>query len=555
MKMNSQEERAEQLQRLCGIDQYGRIVPAASSFRSGKQVGMFFWLWIGQPTATGIYDATKLLSQEDGMHTLFGSSSEESPDGQQHFWGEPVWGYYNSVDTWVMRRQLEMLSMAGIDFIVFDTTNAITYRAIYEKVMCTIVELQQEGWNPPKAAFYTHSHSLETLRTLYGELYAPGLFRDAWYCQDGKPMIVAYTNVADDMAEAASRSDTAYHTEPLSEDILDFFTFRKPQWPFDPVMDEGFPWIEWVYPQPMHNRMMSVSVATHPRCPFSFSLTHENWVNWGRGYDPLQGKNCADTVDTGGFFQFQWDHAVEADPDLIFVDGWNEWVAYKQMYDGEYMLCDTVNREYSRDIEPMNGGYEDAFYLQLIANVRRYKGIASDIPHTDDKEAVTYYNMRKGETARDCIGVCPDLLYYQAPPCNQIAAVRVSHDERDVSFFVFCSEPGKSEIRLLIGSGIPRPVGWEGYEFEVKFPTGGSGEAEIWQLKNNGSGDKIGTAVAYTDSEGIRAVISRELLNLTEVQSLYFKVADGVEHPRQILDYYRTGSVFPMGRLSYLCIF
>lgn len=59
----------------------------------------------------------------------------------------------------------------------------------------------------------------------------------------------------------------------------------------------------------------------------------------------------------------------------MFVGGWNEWIAYKQLWEGEYMLCDAVDREFSRDIEPMCGGYEDAFYIQLIRNIRRYKGL------------------------------------------------------------------------------------------------------------------------------------------------------------------------------------
>ena len=34
-----------------------------------------------------------------------------------------------------------------------------------------------------------------------------------------------------------------------------------------------------------------------------------------------------------------------------------------------------TDEEFSRDIEPMNGGHGDNYYYQLIANVRRYKGV------------------------------------------------------------------------------------------------------------------------------------------------------------------------------------
>lgn len=117
-----------------------------------------------------------------------------------------------------------------------------------------------------------------------------------------------------------------------------------------------------------------MTVASHPNVPFSFTLTR-GLENWGRGWDPQARVNRPEDVDTGAFFQKQWDWAIENDPALVFVGGWNEWIAYKQLWEGEYMLCDAVDREFSRDIEPMCGGYEDAFYIQLIRNIRRYKGL------------------------------------------------------------------------------------------------------------------------------------------------------------------------------------
>ena len=65
---------------------------------------MFFWLWIGQPYATGAYDAGKILDMENGQKRLLGEISDISPDRQQHFWGKPLWGYYNSADEWVIRK-------------------------------------------------------------------------------------------------------------------------------------------------------------------------------------------------------------------------------------------------------------------------------------------------------------------------------------------------------------------------------------------------------------------------------------------------------------------
>ena len=29
---------------------------------------------------------------------------------------------------------------------------------------------------------------------------------------------------------------------------------------------------------------------------------------------------------------------------MVFVDGWNEWIALKSLWDGEYMLCDAASK-------------------------------------------------------------------------------------------------------------------------------------------------------------------------------------------------------------------
>ena len=112
-------DKCSQLNHLVGLDKYGRAFAPQAGVRPDRQVGLFFWLWIGQPAATGAYDAGALLEQENGRDILFHQDVPESPDGQQHFWGKPLWGYYDSADEWVIRRQIELLMLAGVDFIVF----------------------------------------------------------------------------------------------------------------------------------------------------------------------------------------------------------------------------------------------------------------------------------------------------------------------------------------------------------------------------------------------------------------------------------------------------
>ena len=49
----------------------------------------------------------------------------------------------------------------------------------------------------------------------------------------------------------------------------------------------------------------------------------------------------------------------------------------------------------------------------------------------------------------------------------------------------------------------------------------------------------------------LQVKIPKEALGIEGRANIYFKVADGVEHPEDITDYYVTGRSVPMGRLSY----
>lgn len=560
---------------IVGVDHFGRSFNTISSFRQDREVGIFYWPWIGQPYATGIYDATKILALPNGLKILtdFGSLDETiSPNGQAHYWGEPLWGYYNSEDEWVIRKQMQMLTAAGVDFLFFDTTNALIYSNVFLKVCAVLSEMMKNGWDAPQVVFYTHSHSLDTIRALYETLYKPNLYPETWYRKNGKPVIIGYTSKSDDLAEAASRGDTSYNPAELSAEILDFFHFYKAQWPSDPYFPDGFPWIEWEFPQPLHteSQVMNVTVASHPMVPMSFSLTRENWTNWGRGWDPDSKQNISGDVDKGTFFQREWDRAIEADPPMISVGGWNEWIAYKQPYDGEYMLCDAVNKEYSRDIEPMAGGYEDAFYLQLISNIRRYKGISGEprknpLTRIDihgsvtawDKVGYSQTNLDQRFIARDSYGGSQTVRYTQDAPADKITLIKVAHDEENIYFYVKCKEKlsspkGKSNwLNIFIGTGEPQLKAWESYEYVIGRNVEGE-NISVQSLKADFSASDIGSAAIVMKANIIQIAVPRSLLKLDSGSSFYFKVAMGVSDPSRIMDSYKTGSVMPMGRLSYM---
>lgn len=58
------------------------------------------------------------------------------------------------------------------------------------------------------------------------------------------------------------------------------------------------------------------------------------------------------------------------------VTGWNEWIAGRFSHSGEDVsFIDQFNEEFSRDIEMVKGGHADNYYYELVANVRKFKGM------------------------------------------------------------------------------------------------------------------------------------------------------------------------------------
>ncbi|MDD6204692.1 MAG: hypothetical protein PUC05_06865, partial [Firmicutes bacterium] len=378
---NSKCHNAKKADYLCGADQFGRaFMPVAGT--NDKQVGMFYFLWhASDEKMTGTYNIAQLLAEHpDDLWNIQGT--DLSPINRFYYWDEPLFGYYRSTDRWVIAKHIEMLTLAGVDFLYLDATNAIPYFESCRELFAILNDFCDAGKKAPKVAFYTNSHSIATVTSIYNVLYTDPQYDRLWYRPDGvHPMIIGNCTVESDLAEAALRSDGGYRPEPLAKEIEEFFDIRQSQWPNEAYKPEGFPWMEWIYPQPVHSGVMNVSLAQHPQLPFSDSIKDRS-RNMGRGYDFKNKKNVAQDARRGTNAQSQWDTVLAHKDEVhtVTVTGWNEWIAIKLILEGRVFFVDTATEEFSRDIEPpRNGGYEDAFYLQLCDNIRRFKGLEGEI--------------------------------------------------------------------------------------------------------------------------------------------------------------------------------
>ncbi|MCL2752043.1 MAG: hypothetical protein FWE62_04730, partial [Firmicutes bacterium] len=345
-------------------------------------------------------------------------------DGAFHFWGEPMYGYYNSRDPWVIKKHIELFTLAGVDFLIFDNTNGAEYIEVLGVMMPIMQELYDQGWNVPKLVMYTNSYSKDVIKRLYygtgasyeastahrkldqpldpkyeavtREITQNGIYgntgdggkyqyKDLWFCPngDGKPMIVGITR-PDNTSASDTTQDVKNHMvdDPV---LLNFFYFRESTWPNAAVYSTGFPWIDFVHPQVNYGDAINVGVGQH--CyngnviPFSYTIDNGQYYNgtWGRGANAANHGTSAshslENIRKGLNFEEQWAVAKARDVRFTYVTGWNEWVALKYWDGSKYIFVDTYSEEFSRDAEMMKGGYEDNFYLSICRNIRSQTGL------------------------------------------------------------------------------------------------------------------------------------------------------------------------------------
>ncbi|MEO7717797.1 MAG: hypothetical protein ABIY70_16480 [Capsulimonas sp.] len=171
--------------------------------RANKTVGMFYFLTFAHEQ-DAIYDNSKILAAHpEAMRDIH--SPAWGPLLAAHYWGEPLFGYYASDDEWVLRKHAQMLSNAGVDVVIFDNSNAVTYDKA-RNTLCRVWEqMRREGLRTPQIAFHCpfgngNNIGTVTLNKLYETIYAPGKYSDLWFRWQGKPLIIAYPGYADPTA-------------------------------------------------------------------------------------------------------------------------------------------------------------------------------------------------------------------------------------------------------------------------------------------------------------------------------------------------------------------
>ena len=527
-------------------------------------VGIFYFIWQGNqiwrhPLWNGPCDISKVLAKDpDALKKP--DSPLWGPVGVPHYWGESIYGYYRSDDPWVLRRHAHLLADAGIDTLIFDTTNAVTYPEVYRKLCEVFRQVRQEGGRTPQIAFMVNTEAGKTARQIYDDLYRPGLYRELWFHWQGKPLMIC------DPAEADA-------------ELKQFFTLRRAHWPFT-LVNTPYAWHwEAAYPQvygytddPNKPEEVNVSVAQNLRQSDGQVTFMSNGDARGRSFHDGKQDPTPGAVNYGYNFQEQWKRAFDLHPPFAMVTGWNEGIVGRfSRPDNSIFFCDQFNEEFSRDIEPMRGGHGDNYYWQLVSNVRRFKGamalptvsapksIAIDGGFQQWRDIGPEFLDHVGETVpRDFDGVA-GLHYVNRTGRNDFVALKVARDDKNVYFHARTREPLANSgdprgMWLLIDADQNPATGWEGCDFIVNRVV--QGEGKTWLEKNEGGWkwSKIAPIDYRAIGNEFHLAIPRSALGLVQGQTclaIDFKWADNIQNAGDVLDFYTSGDAAPDSRFFY----
>jgi hypothetical protein len=547
-------------------DGLGRSLPLADEVgppRSDRFVGIFYFLWHSAPAGKsphwdGPYDISKILRQDpDAL------SKPESPlwgrVGQYHYWGEPLYGYYRSDDPWVLRRHAQALADAGVDTLIFDTTNAQSYPETYRALCRVFQQVRDEGGRTPQISFMVNTKAGETADRIYRDLYQKALFPDLWFRWLGKPLLIC------DPAAA-------------SPELQQFFTLRRAHWPFTMVdTEKAWHW-EAAYPQPYgylddpkKPEQVNVSVAQNLRRSDGKVTNMSEGNARGRSFHRGAVDEAPGAVNYGRNFQEQWHRVFELEPPFVMITGWNEWIAGRWQRPGQpIVFVDQYDQEHSRDIEFARVGHLDHYYWQMIANIRCYKGApelpAAGGPKTIDLEAgfeqwqevAPEFRDHVGETIpRDHAGVA-GLRYVNQSGRNDLVACKVAHDAEFLYFFLNTVAPIQPApipdgLWLLIDSDQNSKTGWEGYDLLVGRQAEADSKLSVEKHVSGWQWEKLAPVDYRLEGSQLQLAVPRSVVGQTGESgvAIDLKWVDNLQIPGDVLDFYLSGDVAPEGRFNY----
>ena len=554
-----------------GTDPLGRALPTFDEVgppKPNKSVGIFYYIWQEHfsrdafKNGGGILDVMDFVKQNPADPPFVGGS---------YWWSEPLFGYYNSGDEYVLRKHAQMLADAGIDTLIYDTSNNLGYTEQWLVHADVLRSMRELGLKTPSIAHLCWaSVKGGVMATMIRDIYDAGLFRELWFQWKGKPLLLAKATdlpEGSDIPERFSLRTSWAWTNPGG-----WFGDGKDKWPWLAEVPASYGWHE------------------SPDKPEQIVVTAGHHASTNKGKSYSHGKQPPRSQERSGEgiqFQEQWDHALKVDPEFVFVTQWNEWIAgaFPAEKDGEKFLDRTLKKgerkfvdeydpEFSRDTEPMKGGYGDNYYYQLVANIRRYKGvrpiapvvakpIAIDGKFDDWRDVTPEFRDTIGDPAkRDAYSYGWVKHYLNNTGRNDIVASKVSCEAKNVYFYVRTREAmtastDKDWMQLLLNPFSRYDTGWIGYDYKIDFNVNGKARLLMDRGGKNDWADNVELQPITFRVCGNEMELAIPLADLT-IDSLPatidFKWADHCYETGEASDFTVNGDAAPNDRFNYRAI-
>ena len=560
--------------------------------KADKTLAMFYWTW----HIDGFTTHVPINVQEYSEKYPEAMRDWDNPvwnNTYSYWWNESIYGFYRGDDKWVLRRQAELLANAGVDVIFTDNTNAeMTWRNAYTPLMEEWSDAMEDGLKTPKVSFmlpfWDKNYTNTQVQSIYLDVFRAGKFQNLWFYWDDKPMLMAIKGSFD-----ASKT-------PIEKEISNFFTFRagQPGYVVENTNNSEWGWLS-MYPQAVYyknNADRRAGIVEQMTVGVSMNHDYENHAlaamsgnniagrSYTSEYKDRYVKEGAEASKWGYNFAEQWNYALEVDPKVVFVTGWNEFRVgrYEQWPESgpaavENAFPDQYNDEYSRDIEPSKGNLQDHYYYQLVNFVRQYKGAraipAPSAAQTIDlnasvdqwKTVEPYYAAYIGNTEhRDAPGY-GDLVYTETSGRNDIIGAQISRDADYLYFLVECAAditPYTDSLWMNLYLDVDQSKqGWNTFDFVVGKTAGTATTLVLEKFTADNDytkTEKVADVEYKVDGRYMTVKIAKADLGITDAYTVNFAWTDNVhdegdytKFSGDILDFYISGDVAPGGRFKY----
>ena len=497
----------------------------------------------------------------------------------KYYWGEPVYGFYTSYDFWVYKKQMELFASAGVDVLALDYTNAgITFSYPLKVLLDAMCEAKAEGINVPRLTAYngmtgTSGHGYDEMMSIYYNVHMNEKYRNMWFPWDGKPFVVGYP---------PSQAKVALNDKDLIEarnTVEELYNYRQHgnRMNSDGYLND----ISWLdnYPQPLRGieradgrvESVTIGVAINQSTVdkgMKTGVLSDPYAK-GRGFSEAFGEDySANNARNAYFFREQSALALDVDPALIMVDGWNEWTTpkYSEYSGHKVAFVDLFDEENSRDFEPTRHCMKDDYYNLLVDFIRKYKGVrpapVASAPVTIDiagdasawSAVAPEYINAPGAYERDADGfldtVTDKPIHYTTTVNNAIIRSKVARDADKFYFYAktvaTIKEGTEGWMNLYLNTDRNYATGWEGYDYSVNKL--GAGVVAKYE---NGVWTAVGNAEYKVSGNVLQMALPKAWIGETGVVEFEFKWTDSVTSD-DLLDFYSEGNAAPIGRFNYL---